>query len=127
MVRRNPAFRIATGGLTVAVLLCLVGAISLLSSTPPADRAGAAGVAASPSTMAALQVATTGDESHLLDEHPRNLVPEPLDDHALTVSPLGHDDRPGPWTPRPEGDEPQYIELPQIGRASCRERVSSKV
>ena len=112
MVRRNPAFRIATGGLTVAVLLCLVGAISLLSSTPPADRAGAAGVAASPSTMAALQVATTGDESHLLDEHPRNLVPEPLDDHALTVSPLGHDDRPGPWTPRPEGDEPQYIELP---------------
>ena len=119
MVRRNPAFRIATGGLTVAVLLCLVGAISLLNSTPPAEVAGDSQSSAPTAPTAALQVATTGEVSHLLNEHPQKPVPEPLDPHALTES--AHDpqspapfdeDRPGPWTPRPEEDIPQYVELP---------------
>lgn len=116
MVRRNPAFRIATGGLTVAVLLCLVGAISLLNFTPPAEVAGDPRSSAS---TAALQVATTGEVSHLLDEHPQNLVPDPLDHQPLTGStdnpqpPASlDDDRPGPWRPRPEEDIPQYVELP---------------
>jgi hypothetical protein len=106
VVRRNPAFRIATGGLTVAVLLCLVGAISLLNSTPPAEVAG---VSRDASPTAALQVATTGEVSHLLDEHPHKPVPEPLDPQTPTSL---DDDRPGPWMPRPEGDIPQYVELP---------------
>ncbi len=116
MVRRNPAFRIAIGGLTVAVMLCLVGAISLLSSTRPTEATGETPRSA---TTAALQVASTGEVSHLLDEHPHKLVPEPLDHQAHTASASDpetlapvHDHRPGPWTPRPEEDIPQYIELP---------------
>ena len=116
MVRRNPAFRIATGGLTVAVLLCLVGAISLLNFTPPAEVAGDP---RSSSSTAALQVASAGEVSHLLDEHPHKPVPEPLDQHPLTESAYNpqspaslDDDRPGPWRPRPEEDIPQYVELP---------------
>ena len=119
LVRRNPAFRVAIGGLTVAVGLCLVGAISLLHLTPPAEISGVAGGTNRVMARAPLQVATAGDESHLLDEHPRVPVPEPLDEHVLTELPTDpheqapmDDELPGPWTPRPTGDEPQYVELP---------------
>lgn len=111
VVRRNPAFRIASGGLAVAVMLCLVGAITLLRVTPsnPVESP------VSPSEV--LQVATAGDESHLLDEHPRNLVPEPVDLHSpneYAVAPAEslplHSPHPGPSTSHPEGDDSQSVQ-----------------
>ncbi len=118
MVRRNPAFRMATGGLTVAVMLCLVAAISLLNSTPPALLTDVVEKAAPNDPI---QVATMGEVTDLLREHPRKLVPEPTD-HLSPVEPVHPPEQfasaqqylPRQWTPRPAGDDPQYEELPSL-------------
>lgn len=117
MVRRNPAFRIATGGLTIAVMLCLVAAVSLLSSTP------AVNVSRLPSSesirLLPIQVAAAGEVGRLLHDHPRKPVPDPLEQtpeadvsETPSVTATLEDDQPGPWQPRPVNDEPQFIELP---------------
>ncbi len=113
MVRRNPAFRMATGGLTVAVMLCLVAAISLLSSTPTAVRNE---VARETTPNVPIQVATTGEVSDLLRERPRKPVPEPIDPlpSVESVSPpeqfaSAPQDHPQSWTPRPAGEETQSV------------------
>ncbi len=118
MVRRNPAFRMATGGLTVAVMLCLVAAISLLNLTPPAVMTDVIEKAA---PNEPIRVATMGEVSDLLREHPRNPVPDPTD-HLSPVETVSRPEQfastapdfPQQWTPRPDGDEPQYVELPAL-------------
>ena len=114
MVRRNPAFRIASWGLTAAVMLCLVGAISLMSS-PPAKGV----VNSEPNPSQPIQVAINGDPSKLLVEHPRKPVPEPFEQSPipeLENGPLAaentDEDQPGPWQPRPAEEMPQFVELP---------------
>ena len=84
MARRNPAFRVAIGGLAVAVGLCLVGAISLLSSAIPNSTSSVdtSSVEESPITVTPpakrpIQVATTGDVHSLFkDSNPQRPVPE---------------------------------------------------
>ncbi len=116
MVRRNPAFRVATGGLTVAVILCLVGAVSLLSSTPVVKLSD---LSSSAPASLPIQVAAAGDVVSLLHDHPRKPVPDPLEQppeadvsEPQSVTATLDEDQPGPWHPRPIDDEPQFIELP---------------
>jgi len=97
VVRRNPAFRIAIGGLAMAVMLCFVAAISLLRTTPFVEIAGDAPLSTDASQIPAevvgnprasnhktpIQVANKGGEAGLLDEHPQRPVPSPVEfDHA---------------------------------------------
>lgn len=118
MVRRNSAFRMATGVLTIAVMLCLVAAISLLNSTPPAVQTEMARQA---KPNGPIQVATAGEVSDLLREHPRKPVPEPFESlplvepeirtAELASAPQGH---PQQWSPRPaEERPPQGKRLPR--------------
>lgn|GEM_PF-3071324 len=95
MVRRNPAFRIAIGGLTIAVMLCLVAAISLMGvpssgistvaisppdSPPSAEDAGAVPTS---SFRDPIEVAMEGEVQGLLNENSQKLVPEPLEYAAI--------------------------------------------
>ena len=101
MIRRNPAFRIAMGGLIVSVLLCLVGAISLVSSTPRADVAEADAPSATETSAAEMpiQVASAGDAHGLLKDHPQKPVPEPVE-----YPTVGHADKvPAETTPLGSG------------------------
>ncbi|MFO1006244.1 MAG: hypothetical protein U0929_09810 [Planctomycetaceae bacterium] len=84
MARRNPAFRIAIGGLTVGVILCLVAAISLwkapslVRETATVSVASEAPNASEPAT-APIQIAHDGEVSGLLSDPPQRPVPEPQD------------------------------------------------
>ena len=105
MVRRNPAFRIAIGGLTIAVLLCLVAAISLMglshsgTSQREMTQSESSPVEISPLAEVAVEaqasrisdpiaVATAGEVDGLLHDNPQKLVPDPLEYAA--VDPLDH-------------------------------------
>lgn len=77
MARRNPAFRIAIGGLAIAVVLSLVTALALVvpglhslaqSETPPP----------SPTTPVA-QIASSGELDGLLEPTGRREVPDPVE------------------------------------------------
>ena len=99
MARRNPAFRIAIGGLTVAVMLCLVAAISLwkvpslVQESAPEPLAAEAPSPPEPATVP-IQIAHDGEVSGLLSDPPQRPVPEPQDfveqpalDHAPESNP----------------------------------------
>ena len=113
MVRRNPAFRMATGGLTIAVMLCLVAAISLLSSPPTAVRND---VVRETTPNVPIRVAAMGEVSDLLREPPRKPVPEPIDPLPPVESVSSPEqfasapqDHPQQWAPRPAGEETQSV------------------
>lgn len=112
MARRNPAFRIAIGGLTMAVILCLVAAISLWkvpSSVPETVDAEslAIEVPSEPESEPAatpIQIAHDGEVSGLLSDPPQRPVPEPQD---LVEQPtLGHSPKTTPRTTRVAPAEP---------------------
>ncbi len=76
---RNPAFRVAIAGLALAVILCLIGAVSLLgtplgSVAQPQDPVGEQ-TAATP-----IRVATAGSTDALLGKHPS--ASRPVPDHS---------------------------------------------
>ena len=83
MARRNPAFRIATGGLTMAVVLCLVAAISLwkdpFSTQQNSRLEELAGMSQDSSAQTPIQVAHEGEVDGILSDSPQRPVPDPQD------------------------------------------------
>lgn len=112
MARRNPAFRIAIGGLTMAVILCLIAAISLwkVPSSVPDTVAPESLATETPSeselepTVTPIQIAHEGEVNGLLSDPPQRPVPEPQD---LVEQPtLDHFPKTTPRTARVAPAEP---------------------
>lgn len=108
MARRNPAFRIAIGGLTFAVFLSVVGALALvghgLVSVTPSE----------PDPLA--QVATTGELGGLLEPTGRRAVPDPVEPAEQVAREAGLDDRRVPEIPVPPQPDSQSLAREQLAR-----------
>lgn len=108
MARRNPAFRIAIGGLTFAVFLSVVGALALvghgLVSVTPSE----------PDPLA--QVATTGELGGLLEPTGRRAVPDPVEPAEQVAREAGLDDRRVPEIPVPSQPDSQSLAREQLAR-----------
>jgi hypothetical protein len=108
VARRNPAFRIAIGGLTFAVFLSVVGALALvghgLVSVTPSE----------PDPLA--QVATTGELGGLLEPTGRRAVPEPVEPAEEVARETSIDDRRVREIPVPSQPDSQTLAREQLAR-----------
>lgn len=108
MARRNPAFRIAIGGLTVAVLLSVVAALALIGPGLISLTQN------TPDPVA--QVATAGDLGGLLEPSGRREVPDPVEPAEQVAREAGLDGRRVPEIPAPPQPDSQSIAREQLAR-----------